>query len=124
MPSDHLIESHVLAGVDAPPLGSIAGMSVLTATAQHQVPFADRIVQRRPSGSFFAELGDDPAADDTEAPSRAMLREALDALILLIERVAPGTKGSVLLVDDDGVTLRHGSAPHLPDEYCRLIDGL
>jgi PAS domain S-box-containing protein len=124
MPSDHLIESHVLAGVDAPPLGSIAGMSVLTATAQHQVPFADRIVQRRPSGSFFAELGDDPAADDTEAQSRAMLREALDALILLIERVAPGTKGSVLLVDDDGVTLRHGSAPHLPAEYCRLIDGL
>jgi PAS domain S-box-containing protein len=124
MASDHLIESHVLAGIDAPPLGSIAGMSMLTATAQHQVPFADRIVPRRPSGSFFAELGDDPATDDSEAVSRAMLREALDALILLIERVAPGTQGSVLLVDDDGVTLRHGAAPHLPAEYCRAIDGL
>ena len=44
MASDHLIESHLLAGVDAPPLGNIAGMSVLTATAQHQVPFADRVV--------------------------------------------------------------------------------
>jgi hypothetical protein len=46
-----------------------------------------------------------------------MLREALDALILLIERVAPGTKGSVLLVDDDGVTLHDGSATNLPAEY-------
>jgi PAS domain S-box-containing protein len=123
MASDHLIESQLLAGVDAPPLGNIAGMSVLTATAQHQVPFADRVVPRRGSGSFFAELGDDPATDDSETVSRAMLREALDALILLIERVAPGTHGSVLLVEDDGVTLRHGSAPHLPAEYCRLIDG-
>src|SRR6185295_12781955 len=118
MASDHLIESHLLAGVDAPPLGNIAGMSVLTATAQHQVPFADRVVPRRQSGSFFAELGDDPASDDSETVSRAMLREALDALILLIERVAPGTYGSVLLVDDDGVTMRHGAAPHLPAEYC------
>ena len=124
MASEHLVESHLLAGVDAPPLGSIAGMSVLTATAQHHVPFADRVVTRRPSGSFFAELGDDPAADDSEAVSRAMLREALDALILLIERVAPGTRGSVLLVDDDGLTLRHGAAPHLPAEYSRAIDGL
>ena len=39
-----------------------------------------------------------------------MLREALDALVLLIERVAPGMRGSVLLLDDDGVTLRHGAA--------------
>jgi len=124
MASEHMVESHLLAGVDAPPLGSIAGMSVLTATAQHHVPFADRVVPRRPSGSFFAELGDDPAADDSEAVSRAMLREALDALILLIERVAPGTQGSVLLVDDDGLTLRHGAAPHLPAEYTRAIDGL
>ncbi|PYP76240.1 MAG: hypothetical protein DMD35_19160 [Gemmatimonadetes bacterium] len=124
MANDHMVESQLSTGIDAPPLGSIAGMSVLTATAQHQVPFADRVVPRRPSGSFFAELGDDPAADDSEAVSRAMLREALDALILLIERVAPGMRGSVLLVDDDGVTLRHGAAPHLPAEYCRAIDGL
>ena len=86
MASEHMVESHLLAGVDAPPLGSIAGMSVLTATAQHHVPFADRIVPRRPSGSFFAELGDDPAADDSEAVSRAMLREALDAAPELLEQ--------------------------------------
>ena len=33
-------------------------------------------------------------------------------------------RGSVLLLDDDGITLRHGGAPNLPIEYCRLIVGL
>ena len=33
-------------------------------------------------------------------------------------------RGSVLLLDDDGITLRHGAAPNLPIEYCQLIDGL
>jgi PAS domain S-box-containing protein len=32
-------------------------------------------------------------------------------------------RGSVLILDEDGVTLRHGAAPHLPEAYCRLIDG-
>lgn len=51
------------------------------------------------------------------------MRASLDALIGLIEQVVPGMRGSVLLLDDDGVTLRHGAAPRLPDAYCRLIDG-
>jgi PAS domain S-box-containing protein len=124
MPSDHTIEPRLSAGIDASQLAGIAGLSILTATAQHPVPFADRVAPRRSTGSFFAELGDDPAADDSEAASRAMLREALTSLVTLIERVAPGMRGSVLLVDDDGVTLRHGAAPSLPTEYCRAIDGL
>jgi PAS domain S-box-containing protein len=33
-------------------------------------------------------------------------------------------RGSILLVNDDGVTLRHGAAPSLPDSYSRAIDGL
>ena len=124
MPSDHSAEPQLSTGIEASQLGGIAGLSILTATAQHPVPLADRVAPRRSSGSFFAELGDDPAADDSEAQSHAMLREALDSLVLLIERVAPGMRGSVLLVDDDGTTLRHGAAPNLPDEYCRAIDGL
>ncbi|MCS7313204.1 MAG: GAF domain-containing protein, partial [Acidobacteria bacterium] len=32
--------------------------------------------------------------------------------------------GSVLLLDEDGHRLRHGSAPSLPEEYNRLIDGV
>jgi len=51
------------------------------------------------------------------------MRASLDALIGLIEQVVPGMRGSVLLLDDDGVTLRHGAAPSLPEAYCRLIDG-
>jgi PAS domain S-box-containing protein len=55
--------------------------------------------------------------------SEAMLRESLDALVRLIERVSPGMRGSVLLLDNDGLTLHHGAAPHLPAAYCRAIDG-
>ncbi|HJQ18931.1 MAG TPA: PAS domain-containing protein [Gemmatimonadaceae bacterium] len=53
----------------------------------------------------------------------AWMRASLDALIGLIEEVAPGMRGSVLLLDDDGVTLRHGAAPHLPEAYTAAIDG-
>ncbi len=60
---------------------------------------------------------------DPEEASRAMMRGSLDALIRLIERNAPGMRGSVLLLDLDGVTLHHSAAPHLPDAYCQAIDG-
>jgi PAS domain S-box-containing protein len=53
--------------------------------------------------------------------SRSMLRGSLDALIRLIEKVSPGMRGSVLLLD--GETLYHGAAPHLPKAYCEAIDG-
>ena len=33
-----------------------------------------------------------------------MLQDSLETLVRLIERVAPGMRGSVLLLDDDGVT--------------------
>src|SRR5918999_4930104 len=61
--------------------------------------------------------------DDAEVRSQAMLRESLETLIKLIERVSPGMRGSVLLLEDDGITLHHGAAPHLPTEYCEAIDG-
>lgn len=51
------------------------------------------------------------------------MRASLESLIRLIEAVNPGMWGSVLLLDDDGLTLRHGAAPNLPEQYCRLIDG-
>ena len=63
---------------------------------------------------------DAPASDDLVG---ARMRASLEVLVRLIERVQPGMRGSVLLLDDDGVTLRHGAAPNLPAEYCRLIDG-
>jgi signal transduction histidine kinase len=49
--------------------------------------------------------------------------EALDSLVRLIEYELPDMQGSILLLDADGVTMRHGAAPSLPPEYCRAIDG-
>ena len=55
--------------------------------------------------------------------SGAPLREALDAIILAIEEYSPPCIGSILLLDPDGVHLRHGAAPHLCKEYLQAIDG-
>ncbi len=52
------------------------------------------------------------------------LKSDLDRLVRLIEHQVPAMRGSVLLLEDDGATLRHGAAPNLPAEYCRAIDGV
>ena len=56
--------------------------------------------------------------------SGAPLEDVLRALVLAIEEQAPGTLGSILLLDQEGMRVRHAAAPHLPDEYTRAIDGL
>ena len=73
--------------------------------------------------SHSARLDDGADVGTQQYGEATTLRASLDTLVRLIERVAPGMRGSVLLLDDDGVTLRHGAAPNLPDAYCRLIDG-
>jgi PAS domain S-box-containing protein len=60
---------------------------------------------------------------DAEQASLSMLRGSLDSLVRLLELVSPGMRGSVLLLDEDGVTLRYGAAPHLPAAYNQAIDG-
>lgn len=53
------------------------------------------------------------------------LATVLDDLLLSLESVSTdGMLASVLLVDDDGRHLRHGSAPSLPAEYNAAVDGL
>jgi PAS domain S-box-containing protein len=54
----------------------------------------------------------------------APLPESLTALVRLIEEHAPGMLGSILLLDEEGVHLRHGAAPSLPPEYAAAIDGV
>jgi PAS domain S-box-containing protein len=54
----------------------------------------------------------------------APLREALDALVGIVESRVPDLRASVLLLDDDGKRLLHGTAPSLPDAYNEAIDGL
>jgi len=54
---------------------------------------------------------------------RASLEDALIELVRLVERMAPPAIGSVLRLDADGVHLRRGAAPGLPEAYNRAIDG-
>ena len=56
--------------------------------------------------------------------SAASLHEVLDRVMLGLEKQSPGALCSVLLLDADGLHLRHGAAPSLPDAYNRLIDGV
>ena len=48
----------------------------------------------------------------------------LDALTQFIEDHSDKVLASILLLDEDGVHLRHGAAPSLPVAYCELIDGV
>lgn len=51
------------------------------------------------------------------------LQQVLDAITRNVESICHGTLCSILLLDEDGVHLRHGAAPSLPQEYIRAIDG-
>jgi PAS domain S-box-containing protein len=53
----------------------------------------------------------------------APLAETLDALTRLIDGQSEEMLSSILLLDADGQHLRHGAAPHLPQEYTQAIDG-
>ena len=54
----------------------------------------------------------------------ANLGDVLDRLMHLVESQLTGIFGSVLLLDEDGQTLRHGAAPSLADVYTKAIDGV
>lgn len=51
------------------------------------------------------------------------LSSILESLCLKIEERSEGLVCSVLLLDSDGETLRHGAAPSLPPSYSKAIDG-
>jgi len=50
------------------------------------------------------------------------LQETLDLLLREIEQKSTGMLCSILLLDADGVHVRHGSAPSLPESFVRGID--
>ena len=54
----------------------------------------------------------------------AQLHPVLDQLMLSLEKQLPGALCSVLLLDEDGMHVRHGAAPGLPDAYNLAISGL
>ncbi len=55
--------------------------------------------------------------------TNAPLPGILECLTRLIESQLVGVRSSVLLLDEDGVHLRHGAAPNLPEAYVKAIDG-
>src|SRR4051812_28133294 len=58
----------------------------------------------------------------TRGEPRALVLETLTEMIE--ELTDEGLTASILLLDEDGLHLRHGAAPHLPAAYNQAIDGL
>jgi signal transduction histidine kinase len=54
----------------------------------------------------------------------APLEEILENLVRVMEAQFTGLLCSVLLLDEDGLHVRHGAAPSLPKPYTKAIDGL
>ena len=51
------------------------------------------------------------------------LAAILETIARTVETISSGVLCSILLLDADGVHVRHGAAPSLPDDYNRAIDG-
>lgn len=56
--------------------------------------------------------------------SEASLESVLESIVRLVEEQFNGMLCSTLLLDKDGIHMRHGSAPNLPDAYVKAIDGV
>src|SRR5882724_5592426 len=52
------------------------------------------------------------------------LEQTLGTLMRLIEAQFEGMLCSILLLDEDGLHVRHGAAPSLPEAYIQAIDGV
>lgn len=58
------------------------------------------------------------------AQSHISLKANVDHLLVGIEKLLPSVKCSVLMLEEDGQTLRSFSAPSLPEQYTSAINGL
>lgn len=54
----------------------------------------------------------------------ATLSAVLEELVSGVDGILPDGVSSILLLDDDGIHIRHGAAPSLPDSYNESINGL
>ncbi len=52
------------------------------------------------------------------------LPDVLESVVRLAENHCEGMLCSVLLLDEDGISVRHGAAPSLPRDYVQAIDGM
>ncbi len=82
---------------------------------------------RSDPGLGAADVGDllDRQTEVLELIARAApLAEVLEKILTSLEDLMPGARCSVLLLDHERRTLRHGAAPSLPADYVSAIDGL
>src|SRR6201987_3056478 len=56
--------------------------------------------------------------------SGAPLSDVLTVMSQIIEEQSPGLHCSILLLDPDRNSLRHGAAPSLPESYILAIEGI
>ncbi|WP_158257154.1 sensor domain-containing phosphodiesterase [Kineococcus xinjiangensis] len=116
-PSGEVLGSVCVLG-DAP--GSVCGERVLAAVEDLARQGGLLLAERRRRTEQEAQR------DVLEAVAAGHpLPDVLDRLARHVERLlGPEVLCSVLLLDEDGVTLRDGAAPSLPAEYREAIDGV
>jgi len=54
----------------------------------------------------------------------ATLAETLDSAVCMVEAQFPGSLGTILLLDEEGLRLLSGAGPNLPPEFNRAMNGL
>jgi signal transduction histidine kinase len=107
------------------------GPSVVDGGDGNEVPMG-RTASPRPADQLRADAADPADLPFLRGQVRVLraialgapLAEALELLVRTIEDAAPGMRASILLLDEDGLHLRHGAAPSLPSRYTEAIDGL
>jgi PAS domain S-box-containing protein len=78
------------------------------------------ITERRREDSFRAAQHQVLEMIATGTP----LPDVLDSLVRLVESQSDGMTCTVLLLDEDGTSVRHGAAPSLPADFVHAINGL
>ena len=94
------------------------GFQKLQRTVFAHVSNLDQLVAARTSELALHNQVLDQISRDTP------LAKLLETLARQVECVHPQVLSSILLLDTDGVHLRHGAAPSLPDFYTQAVDGL
>ena len=72
----------------------------------------------------FADFRDRQIRVLEQLAAGTTLVKTFESVIQMIQEQSPGTIASVLVLDLDGLHLRHGAGPDLPAEYNRAIDGI
>jgi signal transduction histidine kinase len=87
-------------------------------------------VRRHDSRPVVFGLLHDPSRVDPKVTTvpvalpEGTMAEILSEMVLIIEDERPGMKCSVLLLDDEGKSVRVGAGPSLPAEYNAAVEGL